>query len=163
MRTPTPLALAALLLGAAASAQPVAVTPTLETRPAAPATGNNLRDVALWVNPADGGASLLIAGFDTAAGAGGCFDQDEAQLRKEIDDLRAAAMAEARRDRLIASRELRISTNQGMRAACWFNAAAAHFNLGARDQARVYAEKVLDDQRFGARARDLLSRLGPSR
>ena len=50
-----------------------------------------------------------------------------------------------------------------MRAACWFNAAAAHFNVGARDQARVYAEKVVDDERFGDRARDLMSRLGPSR
>jgi tetratricopeptide (TPR) repeat protein len=99
----------------------------------------------------------------TAGEAGACFDEEEAVLRGEIDDLRATEPNEARRDRLIASRQLRISTNEGMRAACWFNAAVAHFNVGASDQARVYAEKVLDDERFGARARDLVSRLGPSR
>ena len=30
---------------------------------------------------------------------------------------------------MVASRELRIATNEGMRAACWFNAAVAHFNI----------------------------------
>jgi tetratricopeptide (TPR) repeat protein len=95
----------------------------------------------------------------TASEAGTCFDQDQAQLQTEITGLRASPMAEARRDRLIANRELQISVNGRMRAACWFNAAAAHFNTGARDQARPYAEKVMDDERFGVRARDLLSRL----
>ena len=99
----------------------------------------------------------------TAARAGACFDQEEALLRKEIDDLRATEKIEERRNRLIASRELRIATNEGMRAACWFNAAVAHFNIGASDQARAYAEKVLEDERFGTRARDIVSRLGPSR
>ncbi|MQA28226.1 MAG: tetratricopeptide repeat protein [Luteitalea sp.] len=100
---------------------------------------------------------------DTASRAGACFDQDEAQLRKEIADLRATDTVAARRDRLIASRELRISTNERMRAVCWFNAAAAHFNVGARDQARTHAEKVLEDERFGERARELVSRLESSR
>jgi tetratricopeptide (TPR) repeat protein len=100
---------------------------------------------------------------DTAARAGVCFDQEEALIRKDIDDLRATETIAARRDRLIASRELRIATNEGMRAACWFNAAVAHFNLGASDQALAYAEKVLDDERFGTRARDMVSRLRPSR
>jgi tetratricopeptide (TPR) repeat protein len=97
----------------------------------------------------------------TASQAGTCFDQDQAQLQTEINDLRTSPMAEARRDRLIANRELQISLNARMRAACWFNAAAAHFNSGARDQARLYAEKIVDDDRFGERARDLLSRLSP--
>jgi tetratricopeptide (TPR) repeat protein len=97
----------------------------------------------------------------TASQAGACFDQDEAHLQTEIDDLRASPMAETRRDRLIANRELQISLNARMRAACWFNAAAAYFNVGAWDQARLHAEKIVDDDRFGERARDLLSRLSP--
>jgi tetratricopeptide (TPR) repeat protein len=97
----------------------------------------------------------------TASEAGACFDRDQAQLQTEIEGLRASTMAETRRDRLIANRELQISLNAGMRAACWFNAAAAHFNTGAREQARLYAEKIVDDERFGNRARDLLSRLSP--
>jgi tetratricopeptide (TPR) repeat protein len=103
------------------------------------------------------------AAAETAARAAACFDRDEAQLRKEIDDLRASDTPEVKRERLIASRTLRLSANDRMRAACWFNAAAAHFNVGARDEARVYAEKLLEDERFGARARDLVSRLGPAR
>jgi tetratricopeptide (TPR) repeat protein len=99
----------------------------------------------------------------TATGAGACFDREEAQLRGEIDELRTSDTIEARRNRLIASRELRIATNERMRAACWFNAAAALFNVGERDRARVYAEKVVEDDRFGERARDLMSRLGSER
>jgi tetratricopeptide (TPR) repeat protein len=100
---------------------------------------------------------------DTASRAGACFDAEEAQLLAEIEHVRATEKVEARRARLIASRELRISTNERMRAACWFNAAAAHFNAGTKDMARTYAEKVMDDERFGERARDLVSRLASDR
>ena len=95
----------------------------------------------------------------TASEAGACFDQDEERLRAEIDQLRASSMAAARQERLAGTRADQIRTNAGMRAACWFNAAAAHFNIGAHDEARAFAEKVVDDDRFGDRARDLLARL----
>jgi tetratricopeptide (TPR) repeat protein len=96
---------------------------------------------------------------DMAGGAGACFDQDEERLRQEIADLRASQMPPQRLERLVAARAQQIEANAGMRAACWFNAAAAHFNLGAGEEARVFAEKVVEDDRFGARARNLLSRL----
>jgi tetratricopeptide (TPR) repeat protein len=96
---------------------------------------------------------------DTARRAGACFDEDEAQLRREIDEVKASQMSEERQLRLTARRADQISTNARMRAACWFNAAAAHFNLGERDDARLYAQKVAGDERFGDRARDMLARL----
>jgi tetratricopeptide (TPR) repeat protein len=96
---------------------------------------------------------------DTARRAGACFDEDEAQLRREIDEVQASQMTDERQQRLIARRAEQISTNARMRAACWFNAAAAHFNLGEKDDARLYAQKVAGDERFGDRARDLLARL----
>jgi hypothetical protein len=37
--------------------------------------------------------------------------------------------------------------------------AAAHFNLGNGDDARRYAELVVDDEQFAVRARELLNRL----
>jgi hypothetical protein len=35
----------------------------------------------------------------------------------------------------------------------------SYFSLSRKDEARQYAEKVADDEQFGERARDLLSRL----
>ena len=46
-----------------------------------------------------------------------------------------------------------------MRATCWFNAAAANFNLARGEEARRFAEKVADDTFFGERARTMLDRL----
>ena len=46
-----------------------------------------------------------------------------------------------------------------MRATCWFNGAVASFNLSKKDEAREFAEKVIDDEQFGDRARQLLARL----
>ena len=46
-----------------------------------------------------------------------------------------------------------------MTATSWFNIAVSYFNLSRKDEAREYAEKVADDEQFGERARDLLSRL----
>jgi hypothetical protein len=47
-----------------------------------------------------------------------------------------------------------------MQVQSWFNAAADCFNLARKAEARQYADKVVADTQFGARARDLLSRLG---
>jgi hypothetical protein len=46
-----------------------------------------------------------------------------------------------------------------MLATAWFNAAAAHFNLGHRDDARRFAERVIDDEQFAERAQEILARL----
>ena len=40
-----------------------------------------------------------------------------------------------------------------------YNIAVSYYSLSRKDEAREYAEKVADDEHFGARARDLLSRL----
>ncbi|MBZ4416742.1 phytase [Myxococcus sp. RHST-1-4] len=84
MRNPTLLALVALLSGAAASAQPATVAPLRETTPQASASGGAVEDVALWVNPADAGASLLL----TAQGSAGLitFGVDGQQVDAELAD-----------------------------------------------------------------------------
>ena len=61
--------------------------------------------------------------------------------------------------RQIARREQTIANNARMRATCWFNAAVASFNLKKPDDVRKYGEKVADDEQFGQRIKDLLSRL----
>jgi hypothetical protein len=47
-----------------------------------------------------------------------------------------------------------------MLATSWFNTAVAYFNLEQPSDARAFAEKVEADEQFGARARELLARLG---
>jgi len=88
-----------------------------------------------------------------------CFDDQEAELKKQIADLRAQTMAPEKRARQIARRENTLAANARMRATCWFNAAVASFNLKKPDEARKYGEKVAGDEQFGARIKDLLSRL----
>jgi tetratricopeptide (TPR) repeat protein len=95
-----------------------------------------------------------------AGDTGRCFDREEEELRGEIERFRAASdMPPERRARQIARRERQITANGRMRANAWFNAAAASFNVGRRDEARAFAEKVADDEQFGDRARQLIERL----
>ena len=86
MRNPTLLALVALLSGAAVSAQPVTVAPTLETQPNPATTAGELQDVALWVNPADAGASLLITAYNNVNAGLVTFGVDGRQLETELPD-----------------------------------------------------------------------------
>ncbi len=91
--------------------------------------------------------------------AGPCFERAERALVVDIDRIRKSDMPADRRERQIASREQQIASGRRMMATTWFNLAAACYNLSRKDAARQWAEKVATDEEFGARARDLLSRL----
>ena len=95
----------------------------------------------------------------TAADAGSCFESEEASIEEELAVVRASQMAPERRARIVARREQQLVSNARMRATCWFNAAAANFNLARSEEARRFAEKVADDTFFGERARTMLDRL----
>ena len=94
-----------------------------------------------------------------AVGAARCFDDSEVELRRIIESLRSSGAAPDRLARQVARREQDIASNSRMRAAAWFNAAVATFNLGRQPEAREFATKVADDEQFGERAKALLSRL----
>jgi tetratricopeptide (TPR) repeat protein len=94
-----------------------------------------------------------------AANAAACFDADLVRLTAEIDSLQTSEMRADQRDRQIAKRRQQISSETRMRAATWFDAAAASYNLSKKDDARRFAEKLLDDEQYGDRARDLIGRL----
>lgn len=95
----------------------------------------------------------------TAAEAGACFDAEEASIEEELTVVRASEMAPERQARIVARREQQLASDARMRATCWFNAAAANFNLARADEARRFAEKVADDTFFGDRARTIIDRL----
>jgi tetratricopeptide (TPR) repeat protein len=86
-----------------------------------------------------------------------CLDGRDDDLRKQIAQLRSAPG----RERSITRREREIAGNQQLRVQSWFNLAVAAFNQGDAINAREYAGRVVDDDRFGARARNLLARIKP--
>jgi tetratricopeptide (TPR) repeat protein len=100
---------------------------------------------------------------DVAPAAATCFDDQEAELKKQIADIRTKTMPADRQARQIARREQTIGSNARMRATCWFNATVASFNLRKPEDARKYGEKVADDEQFGPRVKDLLLRLRDER
>jgi tetratricopeptide (TPR) repeat protein len=94
-----------------------------------------------------------------AANAAACFDADLARLSAEIESLQTSEMRADQRDRQIAKRRQQVRSEARMRAATWYDAAAANYNLSKKDDAKRFAEKLLDDEQYGDRARDLIERL----
>jgi len=96
---------------------------------------------------------------DVLTSAATCLQNAERDLTREIEELRASNDKPERKARQIAKREQQIADGRRMMATAWFDTAVAYYGLAKRDEARQYAEKVADDQQFGERARELLSRL----
>jgi tetratricopeptide (TPR) repeat protein len=92
-------------------------------------------------------------------GASGCIDRAREGLRKEISTIEASTWDPARKIRQIARREGQIEAAGRMLSTSWFNIAVANFNLGNKEGARQYAERVAADDQFAERARDILKRL----
>lgn len=88
-----------------------------------------------------------------------CLQSAEQQLKREIERIAASTAPPQRKARQIARREQQLASARRMLVTSWFNTAVAYYSLSRLDEARQYAEKVADDEQFGERARDLLSRL----
>jgi tetratricopeptide (TPR) repeat protein len=88
-----------------------------------------------------------------------CLEGAEKGYRLEIDRIRASDDPPARKERQIARREKAIANGRRMIATSWFNTAVAFLNLSRKDDARQFAEKVVEDEQFGDRAKEILSRL----
>jgi tetratricopeptide (TPR) repeat protein len=97
------------------------------------------------------------AGVLTEAGA--CLEGWEKNFNEEIARLRESKQPERRIQRQIARREQQIAEGRRRMATSWFNVAIAYYNLARKDDARQFAERVAEDEQFGERARELLSRL----
>ena len=92
-------------------------------------------------------------------GAASCLDAARDGLRKEIATIEASNWDPARKMRQIATARDANRRRGAHAATSWFNIAVANFNLGSRDEARQYAERVAGDEQFAERARDILKRL----
>jgi len=77
----------------------------------------------------------------------------------EIVEIRASSDLPARQARQIERRERDIANGRRMRATSFFNIAVSYLSLPRAADAREYANKVVDDEQFGDRAREVLTRL----
>ena len=93
------------------------------------------------------------------ANAAKCLQANEERFQMEIASIRASSDPPARKDAKIKRREQYIAKGRRQIATSFFNGAVASYNLQRTAEARSYAEKVLDDEQFGSRAKEILSRL----
>ena len=56
-------------------------------------------------------------------------------------------------------RKKRIAEGRRLIVTSWYNTSVAYFSLSSKDDARQFAEKVVGDDQFGERAREILARL----
>ncbi len=96
---------------------------------------------------------------DVLANAAKCLQNNEERYVEEIAQIRQSTDPPARKESKIRRREQYIAKGRRQIATSFFNVAVASFNLQRRDAAREYAEKVVADEQFGERAREILSRL----
>jgi tetratricopeptide (TPR) repeat protein len=92
-----------------------------------------------------------------AASAGECFDAEAIRLAGEIEHLKALDAPAERKARQIARREQQLLSGARRTANARYNAAAANFNLQRKEEARRLAETLVNDQIFGARAREIVA------
>jgi tetratricopeptide (TPR) repeat protein len=96
---------------------------------------------------------------DVLVNAAQCLAANEIAYHDEIASIQASNDPPARKAGKITRREAYIAKGRRQIATSWFDIAVACYNLSRRAEARQFAEKVVDDQQFGERAKDLLSRL----
>jgi tetratricopeptide (TPR) repeat protein len=99
------------------------------------------------------------AAADVLIEAARCLQENENGYLKEIDTIEASDEPPARKAAKVARRRQYIDKGRRQMATAWFDTAVACYNLARKSEAQQYAEKVADDQQFGERAREILSRL----
>ena len=92
-------------------------------------------------------------------GAAQCLQENDKNYLNEIDTIEASDEPPARKAAKIARRRQYIEKGRRQMATAWFDTAVACYNLARKGEAQQYAEKVVDDQQFGERAKEILSRL----
>lgn len=96
---------------------------------------------------------------DILVNAAKCLEASEAGYLKEIVAIEASDDPPDRKAAKIARRQQWIAKGRRQLATSWFDVAVASYNLSRKDAAQQYAEKVVDDEQFGARAKEILARV----
>jgi tetratricopeptide (TPR) repeat protein len=88
-----------------------------------------------------------------------CLEANEAGYLRQIASIEESDDPPERKAAKIERRRQWIAKGRRQLATSWFDVAVASYNLSRKADAQQYAEKVLDDEQFGARAKEILSRV----
>jgi tetratricopeptide (TPR) repeat protein len=88
-----------------------------------------------------------------------CLETGMGALTRQIERIRASSDSPERQARQIARRERQLADARRMLAQSTFNTAVSYYNLSRYADARPFAEKVVEDEQFGERAREIVSML----
>ena len=94
--------------------------------------------------------------------ASDCLQAAELAYTREIEGIRASHDPPGRQAKKIARREQYIAKGRRYLATSWFDIAVAYYNLSKPAEARRFAGKVVEDEQFGERAKEILARLARS-
>jgi tetratricopeptide (TPR) repeat protein len=94
--------------------------------------------------------------------ASDCLQGAELAYTQEIANIRASQDPPERQAKKIARREQYIAKGRRYLATSWFDIAVAYYNLSNPAEARQFAGKVVEDEQFGERAKEILARLAKS-
>lgn len=93
---------------------------------------------------------------DILVNAAKCLAATEAGYLREIGSIEASQDPPARKAAKIERRQQWIAKGRRQMATSWFDVAVASYNLSRKADAQEYATKVVDDEQFGARAKEIL-------
>ncbi len=88
-----------------------------------------------------------------------CLQANEDNYRREIASIETSDDPPARKAAKIERRQQWIAKGRRQIATSWFDTAVASYNLSRKADAQQYAERVADDEQFGPRAKEILSRV----
>jgi tetratricopeptide (TPR) repeat protein len=96
---------------------------------------------------------------DVLVNAARCLAEAESRHLEEIAGIRASNDPPARKESKIQRREQYIAKGRRQMATSFYDIAVASYNLQRPADAREYAQRVADDEQFGDRAKEILSRI----
>ncbi|HKT81269.1 MAG TPA: tetratricopeptide repeat protein [Vicinamibacterales bacterium] len=134
------------------------------------ATARDRFQAATRINPNDceshfylGGVEAELKAWTPSADAyllaSSCMEAERGGLERQIAALEASDGDPVRVARQLANRHASLDVNLRRTRQAWFNLAAAYYNLQRYSEARPFAEKLVDDEQYGERARSLLGYL----
>ena len=116
-------------------------------------------ETAFYLGVVDAELSDWQPTADVLIAAARCLQVNEEGYQREIASIEASEDPPARKAAKIARRQQYIAKGRRQMATSWFDIAVACYNLSRKADAQEYAEKVIDDEQFGQRAKEILSRL----
>jgi|Deesub1362B_J571_1020462.scaffolds.fasta_scaffold00006_194 tetratricopeptide (TPR) repeat protein len=88
-----------------------------------------------------------------------CFGQNQKVTLREINEIQSSNLDEARKERFIRKKKLRLARLRQLEATAYFNAAAGYFNSNHYQEALQMADKALSHPQLQEKAAELIKKI----